>query len=170
MCLADIVILILLVLFILSGIRHGFVWELFTTIGLLLGFGLTYYFRREILDLVLRISEPGWQRQWAGGLTFLFFFLVVYLGFAGIGHWVHDRLEKTPFKWVDAVLGSAAGALKGAVLIGLLVVAIEWLGGHESLREQIGQSQILRWGKRAVYEITHWEPASKRQLVLLEES
>jgi uncharacterized membrane protein required for colicin V production len=169
MNLADLVIIILLILFVLSGIRHGLLWELFTTVGLVLGFALTFYFRHELLELVVRFSPQGWQRQWVGGLAFLVFFLAVYLGFAGIGHWLHDAVAKTPFKWVDAVLGSVAGALKGAVLIGLLVVALDWLGGGERLRQFVDHSQIIHWGRQAVHSMTHWEPASKRQWVVMED-
>jgi uncharacterized membrane protein required for colicin V production len=168
MNLADLIIIILLIMFVVSGIRHGLVWELFTTLGLLLGFGLTYYFRKELLDLVIRFSDPGWQRQWVGGLAFLVFFLAIYLGFAGIGRWIHEALAKTFLKWPDTILGSAAGALKGAVLIGLLVVALDWLGGGEAMRNFIYQSKIIRWGREAVYSMVHWEPASKRQWVVME--
>jgi uncharacterized membrane protein required for colicin V production len=165
MSLPDLIIIALLILFAVSGIRHGFVWEVFIVAGLLLGFTLTYIYHAQLMDLVVRISHPGWQRQWIGGLIFLAFFLVVYLGFAAVGHHLHNAISKTPFSWVDRLLGIAGGALKGAILIGMLIATIEWVGDAGPLRQYIYQSQLVRWGRQAVYDVIHWETPSKRQWV-----
>ncbi|HEY3294995.1 MAG TPA: CvpA family protein [bacterium] len=165
MTLPDLVVLTVLLVFAISGIRHGVVWELFIVLGLLLGFALTYAYHVELMDLVLRISSPGWQRPWIGGLVFLFFFMVIYLGFAAIGHRLHEALARTPFGWVDNLLGIAGGALKGAVLIGLLVASIEWVGEGGQVREFIWHSHLIQWGKETVSNVMRWESPSKKQWV-----
>jgi membrane protein required for colicin V production len=161
----DIIIILLLVLFAIGGLRRGFVWEFLTTLGLVLGFALTYYYRADLLDLVMRIAPPGWSRQWSAALAFLIFFLIIYLGFAAIGKLLRDRLHKTPLKWVDHVLGIALGAAKGAVLIGILVAAMDLLSPNNPARSFISRSQIVQWGRQQVYDLLHWEPPSKRQWV-----
>jgi uncharacterized membrane protein required for colicin V production len=163
MTLPDILVILVLLVFALAGIRRGLVWELSTTIGLILGFGLTYYFRRDIMDLVFRLTDPGWQRQWGGGLLFLTFFLIIYLGFSAIGHALHEIISKTPLKWVDHILGLAAGLIKGAVLIGLLVAATSWLEGGSRLKNFLYDSRLIQWGKQQTYDWIHSEtPAQKK--------
>lgn len=163
--LADIIIVVLLLIFAFGGFKRGFVWEVLTTVGLVLGFALTYYYRADLLDLVMRIAPAGWSRQWTGALAFLVFFLIIYLGFTAIGRYLRELVHKTPLKWVDRVLGAAAGLLKGAVLIAMLVAMMEWLSPNNEARRFVSRSQIVRWGKQVTYGMFHWEPASKRQLV-----
>ena len=168
MNLPDILIAILLLLFALGGLRRGLVWELATAIGLLAGSALVYYYRAELVDLVLRLTQPGWQRHWGGSLLFLLVFLIVYLGFSVLGRHAHDGLAKTPFKWADRILGLAGGALKGAILIGLAVAMMDWMEGTVRVRHFLWDSEIIRWGKRTVYDVTHWESKQKRRWVLAE--
>ena len=168
MNLPDTLIVILLLLFALGGLRRGLVWELLTAIGLLAGCGLVYYYRGELVDLVMRLTEPGWQRHWGGSLLFLLVFLIVYLGFSVLGRHAHDAIVKTPLKWPDRILGLAGGLIKGAVLIGLAVVMMDWMEGTVRVRHFLWESEIIRWGKRTVYDITHWESREKRRWVLHE--
>jgi membrane protein required for colicin V production len=169
MSLADFIIIILLVLFAFSGIRRGAVWELLTALGLGLGFALTYYYREEIMNLVVDLTDPGWQRQWGGGIIFLLFFMIVYAGFTTLGHHLHQKIERTPFKYPDRVLGSVAGLLKGILLIALLVMATDWLDMQGDVRRFLWQSKLIHEGKRMFYNLTHWESPSQRQWVMLEE-
>jgi uncharacterized membrane protein required for colicin V production len=165
MSIPDIVVLLILGIFALSGLRRGVVWELLTTIGLLLGFAATFYFRAELFDLVVRWSSPGWQRQWVGGLIFLAIFLLIYLGFAAIGKHIHEGLQKTAFKWPDHILGFAGGLFKGAVLIAMLVLVIEWFGADIKVYRLINDSTIIRWGKQQVHNLIRWESPEQQRWV-----
>jgi membrane protein required for colicin V production len=162
---ADIIIMLLLIIFALGGLRRGFVWELLTAGGLVLGFALTYYYRADLLDLVMRLSPAGWSRQWGAALAFLVFFLIIYLGFAAIGKFLRDRLHQTALKWPDRVLGVAAGAFKGAILIAILVAATGLLSPNNPVRRFVSRSQIVIWGRHQAYDLLHWEPVSKRPMV-----
>jgi len=170
MALADIIIIVILLIFTLAGLRRGIIWEVFTTVGLVLGFGLVYYFRAEILDLVVHITRPGWERQWGGTVLFLVFFLVVYLGFAALGRHIHIKIKSPVLKTLDHGLGLAAGLLKGAVLIALLVMTLEWLQTGGKVRAFMYDSEIIRWGKQAVYSLLHWESPESSKWVFKDAS
>ena len=161
----DVLVVIILLVFALSGIRRGVVWELVIVVGLLLGFALTYAFHTALRDLAMRVSRPGWSRQWVGCVVFLLSFMIVYLGFAAIGHHLHEGISKTSFSWVDRLLGIAGGALKGAVLLGMLVACLEWVGDNGSIHQFIVRSQLIQMGRQAVNEILHWETPSQKQWV-----
>ncbi|MDD5088930.1 MAG: CvpA family protein [bacterium] len=171
MTLADIIILLILLLFAISGLKRGVIWELLTTIGLIAGFGLVYIFRIEILDLIVHVTPPGWQRQWGGTLIFLLFFMIVYLGFAALGRHLHKLIESPALKAVDHGLGLAAGVLKGALLLAALVVVIEWAGaGSSGLGRFMWESKIIRWGKTQTNDLIRWESKENRQWVRWEET
>ena len=165
MSLPDLIILVILLMFALGGIRRGLVWELFTTIGLGAGFGLVLLYRRELMDLAARLTEPGWQRQWGGGIVFLAFFMLIYVGLSAVGGALHKGIDKTAFKWVDRALGIVGGVLKGAVFIALIVVGTEWVDTKGDMRDFFWKSQIIRWGRECVYGMTHWESEEMRQRV-----
>ncbi len=169
MALADLIVIIILLLFTLAGLKRGVIWELFTTLGLVLAFVLVYVFRDSILDLVLHITKPGWERQWGGTLVFLFFFLIVYLGFAALGRFIHNKIKNPILKTSDHILGLAAGLLKGAVLIALLVLTLDLLEGGGKLRNFVYESKIIRWGKETVTGLMHWESQESRQWVYWDE-
>lgn len=158
----DLIILLILLGFALSGVRRGMIWEICTSVGLILGFWLTYRFRQDFIQLIVRYTDSGWERQWVVGLAFLAAFLLVYLGFAAIGHTLHNRIEKTAFRWPDRVLGVLAGIAKGILLIAMLVIATDMLDREGRVRDFIGQSKLVRWGRHLTYSVTHWEPSERR--------
>jgi membrane protein required for colicin V production len=158
----DLIILFILLGFALSGVRRGLVWETFTAIGLVLGFWLTFTFRQDFMRLIARYTDGGWERQWVVGLCFLAAFLLVYLGFAAIGHKLHDKIDKTTFKWPDRVLGVIAGIAKGILLIAMIVIASDMLDRDGRVRDFIDQSRLIRWGRHIAHDVTHWEPRDRQ--------
>lgn len=165
MTLVDVIIVLILLFFAVAGLRRGAVWEILITIGLVAGFGLTWLLRGELLDLTMHLSQPGWQRRWVATVVFLAFFLIIYLGFAGIGRALHKQITSPAGKWIDRAIGLLAGLIKGVVLVALLVLAVEWMDTGSRMREYVYDSKLVRWGKQAAFHLIHWEPASKRTMV-----
>ena len=165
MNLLDFIIIFMLLLFAVGGIKRGLVWELLTTIGLILGVIATYIYRLQLIELVVRFVGPGWQQQWAAGLLFLAFFLLIYIGFTAIGHKLHKAIEKTAFKWPDRILGIIAGVAKGAMVIAFLVLSAESMDSTGDIRTYFDQSKLIRWGKQTAYSLSHWEAEEYRKRV-----
>jgi membrane protein required for colicin V production len=165
MHLLDFIILFFLLLFAIGGIRRGLVWELLTTLGLILGLVATYFYRTELIGIVANWVGPGWQQQWAVGLVFLVFFLIIYIGFTFIGHAIHAAIEKTPFKWPDRLLGIVAGVAKGIMILAFFVTAVEFMDPSGQARSYLDHSKLIRWGKQAAYSVTHWESDEIRSRV-----
>lgn len=165
MTLVDVIILLILLFFAVAGLRRGAVWEILITVGLLAGFSLTWLLRGELIDLTMHLTQPGWQRRWIGTAVFLAFFLIIYIGFAGIGRALHKKITSPAGKWIDRGIGLLAGLVKGVVLVALLVLAIEWMDTGSRAREFVYHSKLVRWGKELAHSLIHWEPASKRPWV-----
>ena len=161
----DILIIFLLLGFGLAGLRRGMVMELLVTIGLGLALLLTLVYRNSLHDLADHFTEPGWQQSWGTGLIFLLFFITIYLSFAYIGNMIHRAIDKTVFKWPDRILGLLAGALKGAVLIAMLVVVVQWADSSGNVKIFLSKSKLIRIGKTIGYELTHWESSQQRKWI-----
>jgi membrane protein required for colicin V production len=161
----DYLIIFLLIGFGIAGLRRGMVMELLVTIGLGLALLLTLIYRTSLHDLANRFTEPGWQQSWGTGLIFLLFFITIYLSFAYIGNLLHQVIEKTVFKWPDRIMGLLAGALKGAVLIAMLVTVVQWADPSGNVRIFLSKSKLIRMGRSVGYELTHWESAQQKKWI-----
>lgn len=163
--LIDALIIFLLLGFAIAGLRRGMVMELLVTIGLGIALILTLIYRHSLFDLAERFTEPGWQQSWGTGLVFLLFFITIYLSFAYIGNKLHLAIEKTVFKWPDRIFGILAGALKGAVLIAMLVTVVQWADPSGNVRIFLSKSKLIRIGRTIGYDLTHWESPQQRKWI-----
>ncbi|MBU0691144.1 CvpA family protein [bacterium] len=161
----DILIIFLLLGFGIAGIRRGMVMELLVTVGLGIALILTLVYRHSLHDLAERFTEPGWQQSWGTGLIFLLFFVTIYLSFAYIGNKLHTAIDKTVFKWPDRIFGLLAGALKGAVLIAMLVTVVQWADPSGNVRIFLSKSKLIRIGRTIGYDLTHWESAQQKKWI-----
>jgi|SRR3989339_779014 len=161
----DVLIAFLLLGFGLAGMRRGMVMEILVTIGLGLALLLTIAYRNSLQDLANRFTNPGWQQSWGTGLIFLLFFITIYLSFAYIGNRIHTYIDTTVFKWPDRILGLLAGALKGAVLIAMLVTVVQWADQSGNIRTFLSKSKLIRMGKNIGYQVTHWESEQRKEWI-----
>ena len=99
----------------LLGIVRGFVRQLASWAGLILGHlaGIRYYGEaRDLLKLDFRHGEVA---------AYLLTFLAVYLAARLAGLLVERRVRGSALSWADRLAGGAAGFVKGALLSVLLV-------------------------------------------------
>lgn len=136
----DAVIIILFVVFAVSGFRRGFSWVGTSMLGLLLGLLLGALFAPPIA----RALTHNHQVQ---PLIAIGFFLAIALTVQGVGTGLgfqaRLRAIRTKFAGLDSSLGSvlsAVGVLAGAWYLGLIFSQSPWVG----LDDQISGSGILR--------------------------
>lgn len=161
----DILIIFLLVGFAVGGVRRGFLFELMITIGLAVSLFLTLFFREELQVLAGRFAEPGWELRWVSGLVFLMFFLIIYLVFAYLGNKLHVWIDGTKLKWPDRILGFIGGTAKGIFLLAALVMVIQWADTGGQMTTFMNKSKLIRIGKKAAHDLTHWESWEKSKWV-----
>jgi len=114
----DFVIFILMFLSILKGSFEGFSRAVTTVLGVICGFWAAMNFVRPLaLKLSVWFNDPVWPYI----IGFLLIFLLVYLSFVVVGIIFKGALKIIRLSWVDNLLGAFVGAVKGMLLVGVLL-------------------------------------------------
>ncbi len=114
----DFVIFFLMLLSIIKGSFEGFSRAVTTVLGVICGFWAAMNFVRPLaLRLSVWFSDPVWPYV----IGFILIFLLVYLSFVVIGIIFKGALQIIRLSWVDNLLGAFVGALKGMLVVGVLL-------------------------------------------------
>lgn len=118
----DIVLAIILVVGAISGYKKGFLSELFTLLGIILGvlagfklMGSAMLFLDERYDINEKVLPY---------VAFTIVFLIVVVGMVLLGKFFKSSLEKTVLGSADKLAGSVLGILKTGFMLSVLL----WLG------------------------------------------
>ena len=137
----DILFVIFLGLFVLTGIFKGFLREILGFIGILggiflsiigfrsLGSTLTQYFP-DIPGIILTIG------------SFVLIFLLVYFFSRLLANFLNHLTEKVHLGWLNRIMGGAVGGIKGALFISFILLLIGFLPVQATLNN-LRQNSIL---------------------------
>ena len=153
MILFDLIILCLIGLFGFAGAKRGFVWEIFSTIGIILGLWIPYIYRFQIVDFIARHIGPGRLRFIITVAALLFIFAAIYVILSYIGYFLGKLLKKVFLGWLDRLLGVFAGLVKGFLIIGIVVAALLASPWHRQGEILVRKSKLLTWGKGQVERV-----------------
>lgn len=119
----DLIIIIPVVLFFIRGISRGFIMELASLAGLVIGILAAYYFSGYVQDFLKDYFT--WKEQTvkiaAYIIIFLFFYLIVYL----IGKTIEKSIDMLAMGWLNKMLGAIIGLAKGIVLVCIILFIFE---------------------------------------------
>jgi membrane protein required for colicin V production len=138
----DWILLAIVVGSVLAGLLRGAVRTVFSLAGLIVGFLVA---SRESGALAL-ILERWMATRVAAAVGFVLVFLGIGLAFALAAWLLRSALEKMSLTWLDRAAGAALGLLRGLVIVGVLVLAIEGLGGIAASRASVTYPFALRAG------------------------
>ena len=130
MSLLDWGIVAILIVSTLAAARSGLIVEVFSLGGLLLGLLLACWNYQRLLP---------WVMSWGAGQSAgkVIAFIVIALGImilAGIlGRIIRWSIRFVGLGWLDALAGAAFGLVKGAVLVGVMILALLAFVPHTSL-------------------------------------
>jgi membrane protein required for colicin V production len=124
MTLVDYIILLVLVVSAGVGVWRGFVKEALSLLTLLVAIWLAWRFSALIEPKLSNWAADEEVRVWiARGLIFAF---ALVLG--GIASWLARQLIRhTGLSGIDRMLGAAFGVARGILIVGLLVLALDFL-------------------------------------------
>lgn len=123
MNLLDLLLLIPVVWLCIRGFSKGFIIELASLIGLVLGILAAWYFSGYVIDFLKDYFTLTEQvlRIIAYVVIFLAVMLVVYL----IGKAIEKVAEVVMLGWLNKLLGAIVGLAKGIVLVGIILFIFE---------------------------------------------
>ncbi len=131
MVVIDIISLMVIIGFLVWGLRKGFILEISEIGGLIIAFILSIY-------APINLNIGGWKYI----VSFIVYFLVISIVFAIIS----KMINKTPLALFDKSLGAAIGAIKGlivVIIIFLIVSVMPIVNQHEVLKSSIFYNTAL---------------------------
>ncbi|MBL7175869.1 MAG: CvpA family protein [Desulfobacteraceae bacterium] len=121
MNLLDIIIIVTMIFFVVKGIFRGFIREVASLAGIILGIWLANHFQPQMTDF-LKAYLPNSQYLPVMSFAIIFAFILILCNFLG---WVLNLFfKKTFFGWVDKTLGGWLAITKGVILTYLIIVLL----------------------------------------------
>ncbi len=125
-----------------AGLARGAVKTIFSIAGVVLGFFLAAT-QSGAVGLVL----ANWLPPTAAAVTgFLFVFLGITAVFSLVGWLIRKTLKALSLGWLDKLAGAVLGFARGAVLVGVLALAVQGMGGLSATAESVTFPYALRAG------------------------
>jgi membrane protein required for colicin V production len=116
----DIIVIVILGYCLIRGVFRGLIKELSSIIGVLGGFyaAFTYY-----LLVAKPLSKWITNTGYLNILSFLIIFCGVFLIISILGVIINYLLKIAFLGWLDRILGSVFGAMKGILIVSVLLIA-----------------------------------------------
>ena len=162
---ADYVIIFLCVASALVGVWRGFTAEALSLLTLLIAIWLAWAFAGRVDPMLGRwIGASPEVRLWAARVVL--FVLALLVG--GLISWLARKLVRhTGLTGLDRLLGGVFGLLRAVVLIGLMVIVMQFLGIEQEPWWQ--ESRLKPYADRAAAAVKYFAELSGRYLQDLKE-
>ncbi len=143
----NFVILAVVAIFVIFGLRHGFIRWLAATLGIFVGFWMASQKYFVLEKFLTGIFHTQYQAKIVGFIIvfLLFFFIVVLLGYL-----LSKIVNLAMLGWLDRVLGGVFGLINGLVFIWILLVLIVTFQPNfqRSIDKSILAKEILETGRK----------------------
>ena len=158
MTIFDYAVIAILLISLALGVWRGLVYEVLSLLGWPLAFFVAKRFSAEALPFM-----PGKDEVIRTALAYAALFVVVMLIWAALVWMVSKLIRAIGLGWVDSVLGSVFGLLRGALVILVLV----WLAGMTDFPSQPfwQQAQTRRFAEAAALQGKTWLPDNIAQRI-----
>lgn len=145
MNLLDILIVSTLIFFIVKGLIRGFVREIASLAGVVLGIFLASRHQPDMTEGLKQFLNPG---PYLPLISFIVIFVAVLVGCNVLGWLLRLILRKGPLGWVDRLLGLGFALLKGVIVTYLVIVILTFFlpsGTPLIARSKVGPWIILSY-------------------------
>ena len=119
MNLFDMMVIVIFAFCVIRGVFRGLIKELSSIVGVLAGFYAAYSYYTVIAKPLSRwLTNPAY----ANILGFLIIFCLIFLVVSIIGIVIKYLMNIAFMGWVDRICGAAFGAIKGVLIIAVLLI------------------------------------------------
>ena len=130
----DIIILILVLAGAIVGFRKGFIKQLASLVGLVVGLLAAKALYGVVGDQL--IGTVTSNATFAHTLAFFLIWIVVPIVFTLVASLLTKALEIICLGWINRLLGAALGAVKWLLFISLAICAIEFIDSDNKIIEK----------------------------------
>ncbi|NMR29675.1 MarP family serine protease [Crystallibacter degradans] len=135
----DIVLILILLAYLVGGLRKGFLVTLGGIVGFVLGAIAAFL---SVPFVSMWVPDPGWRLTAIIAAAVLLVILGHAMG-SGIGRAIRRRLDFPPVRPVDRLLGGAANVAVAALVMSMLAFSISALG-VPFVSQQIASSKVIQ--------------------------
>lgn len=135
----DIVLILILLAYLVGGLRKGFLVTLGGIVGFVLGAIAAFL---SVPFVSMWVPDPGWRLTAIIAVAVLLVILGHAMG-SGIGRAIRRRLDFPPVRPVDRLLGGAANLAVAALVMSMLAFSISALG-VPFVSQQIASSKVIQ--------------------------
>lgn len=121
MNLFDIAIIIIVGFSLIRGFFRGFIKELFSVIGLFVGFYAAYTYYQQIAKF---LSQWITNASYLNILSFMIIFCGIFFIISILGVIIKYVLNISFLKWADRIFGAGFGAIKGILFVSILLIML----------------------------------------------
>lgn len=143
MNLLDCILIVILGYCLIRGIFRGLIKELSSIIGVLAGLYGAYTYYPQLAKLLARwISDAGYLNI----ISCLLIFIVIYLVVSMLGVMIKYLMNIAFLGWTDRLAGALFGAVKGGLIIAVLVLILTTFLPKNSpvVRDSLGTRHIIQ--------------------------
>jgi membrane protein required for colicin V production len=132
----DTAILLIAALFFIRGIFRGFVFELVTVVGLILGYVISITYLSLLAGYILSFF-PSAPESIVNLVSFFVLFVGTNLLLRMVANIVTKTLKIAMLGWLNRLLGGILGMLKSIIIMSILVFVIDLIPFSSVLLEQV---------------------------------
>jgi membrane protein required for colicin V production len=137
----DIVIILILAGGLFSGLKNGFVGELASLAGLVLGIWAAIRFSWWTADI---LEGMGLKFSLMPVISFIVTFLIVAIIMQVLAKIVSHLLEAISLNWINKIAGMAAGVFKAAVFVSVILLVLDSVReDHPIIPESVRTKSVL---------------------------
>ncbi len=160
----DIVIIVVVALFALSGLRSGFIKTLGSLLGTILGVYIAGHYYAPLTDLLVKFT--GWAPNFIRIVVFLLLFIISNR-LIGLLFWFINKaigiITRLPFlSTIDHVLGAVVGFVEGVLVVGIAIFFITRYPPSQGFMTKLGESKMA---PKAVQAASFLWPLLPKELV-----
>lgn len=137
----DIIILVVLGAGAIVGFSKGFLKQLASLLGLIVGLLIAKALYATVAERVfLPLTDSLTVAQ---GIAFVVIWLAVPLAFLLLASLLTKAMEAVSLGWVNRLLGAVLGALKAALLVSLLVCVVEYIDTDNTILKKTKKQESV---------------------------
>ncbi|MDO9576534.1 MAG: CvpA family protein [Candidatus Cloacimonadales bacterium] len=139
----DIILGVFLLLFLLNGLRKGLIASVLGVFGLIVIIVLIANFSKPLQNML--IIELGLQEIFAIIISYVLIILVISLTIRLISYLLKKIMSILNLGCADRILGMVFGLLNGALIIAIILVALDLSPWRKHLPEYTNKSVVIKY-------------------------
>ncbi len=146
----NIIIIAILAIYFISGMRRGFIRQIMDIVGIIVAFVCAFYFAKYLAEyLEMRFSL---YYHLSLVISAVAIFIGIILIFRLIGTVFRKSADITLLSGVDTIGGGIFGAIKGVLLVSLILVIAFSLPLPDDFKSELKENRLAS----AIYPVLPW--------------